>query len=89
LAQLSDPGAARRIGAALLAARPAPATADELRAQLVAAPRWRGAAPEDAPRLFAAQVRDDFARDRTARVQGWVLAESEARLYMLLALGSR
>jgi hypothetical protein len=38
-------------------------------------------------RAVARSVQDDFAHGRVARVQGWVLARTEARLAALVALG--
>lgn len=36
--------------------------------------------------ILSSQQRDDFANDRTIKVQGWILAQTEVRLYALAAL---
>jgi hypothetical protein len=36
--------------------------------------------------VFASQQRDDFANNRTVKVQGWILSETEVRLCALAAL---
>jgi hypothetical protein len=79
------PASAARVGAAYLATRPAEADT----ARLVEA-LWPDPDPGDDPaalaRAFAARMRDDFTQGRTARVEGWVLSASEARLCALHAL---
>jgi hypothetical protein len=88
---LRDPAGAARVGRAYLQAYPAEARIESLVAGLTAG--WG----EDPPVLgcagraelrsrLRAQIRADFAARRTVRIQGWVLARSEARLYGLAAL---
>lgn len=79
-----DEGALREIGRRLLPALPADASAESLAAELFAAPRWR--AGGDPVIAFAEQVTSDFAAERVVRVDGWVLARSEALLAALAAM---
>jgi hypothetical protein len=36
--------------------------------------------------ILSSQQRDDFANDRTVKVQGWILSDTEVRLCALAAL---
>ncbi len=84
---------ARRIGRAYLRAHPAEARIEALVAGLTAGrggePPWAGRAGSRALRArLQEQIRADFAAGRTVGVRGWVLAESEARLFALAALSA-
>lgn len=78
---LGDPESAREIGRAYLQTAPGDGNRERLTTQL--------AARLDRPTrdTLAASCREDFARGRTVMVNGWVLAETEARLCALAALG--
>lgn len=92
LGVLADPAAAARFGRAYLAAHPAEADLDALIDQLRAAVSSRhGSLPTDADALTAALVavvEQEYATLPPGRVDGWLLAPSEARLYALAALAS-
>ena len=87
------PLSAARIGRAYLRAHPDQARLDRLLQELAAG--WPGGAGH-LERLSTAQlrrrlnrkIRADFAAGRTVTVEGWVLAESEARLFALTTLAS-
>jgi hypothetical protein len=87
------PASAARVGRAYLRDHPDQASLARLVQQLAAG--WPGGA-QRIERLSAAQlrrrldraIRADFAAGRTVRVEGWVLAESEARLLGLTTLAS-
>jgi hypothetical protein len=87
------PVSAARIGRAYLRARPDDASLERLMQALAGG--WPGGAAQ-VERLGTAQlrrrlqrrIRADFAAGRTVTVQGWVLAESEARLFGLAALAA-
>jgi hypothetical protein len=89
---LADPAAAARFGRAYLAAHPAEADLDLLIDQLRAAVSNRhGSVPTDADALtsaLVAVVEQEYATLPPGRVDGWLLAPSEARLYALAALAS-
>jgi DNA-binding IclR family transcriptional regulator len=80
------PASARAIGRAYLAAVPAEADAARIAALLALGPA-SGASPAALRRRMAARLRADFAAGRTIVLDGWLLAESEARLCALVALG--
>ena len=87
----SRPLSAARVGRAYLRARPDEASPERLIAALAAG--WPGGAAR-IERLSHARlrrrlrrtIRTDFAAGRTVTVQGWILAESEARLFGLTTL---
>jgi len=87
------PVSAARVGRAYLRSHPNEASLDRLIQEIAAG--WPGGAAQ-IERLSTAQlrrrlhreVRADFAAGRTVTVQGWVLAESEARLFGLTALAA-
>jgi len=87
------PVSAARIGRVYLRDHPHEASLERLMHGLAAG--WPGGAAR-IERLSNAQlrrrlhrkIRADFAAGRTVRVQGWVLAESEARLFGLTTLAS-
>ena len=87
------PLSAARVGRVYLRAHPAEARLDRLLQRLAA--DWPGGAAQieglsDAQlrRRLHRKIRADFAAGRTVKVQGWVLAESEARLFGLTTLAS-
>ena len=91
VATLRRPDSAAAVGRAYLARYPAEAPPARLVAGIVdgwerdgfdAARAGRGALR----RRLGEQVRRDFARGRVVSVDGWVLAESEARLFALAAV---
>jgi hypothetical protein len=65
---------AARVGRAYLRLAPAMASPDHL------------AAARELPAHLAALQRDDFLRGRTVRLEGWILARTEAQLCALTAL---
>jgi hypothetical protein len=87
------PASAARIGRAYLRDHPDQASLTRLVEALAAG--WPGGAAQ-LERLSTAQlrrrldrtIRADFAAGRTVRVEGWVLAESEARLFGLTTLAA-
>lgn len=87
---LDRPASARLVGLRVLAALPDPSR-DALVAELAAA---AGLAVEAVPAIDRSLLRSrldaaraaDFRRGDTVRVQGWVLASTEARLCALAAL---
>jgi hypothetical protein len=90
---LRDPASAARIGQAYLQAYPDEARIESLVAGLTAGwgedRPWLGCAGREELRArLREQIRADFADRRTVRVQGWVLARSEARLFGLAALNA-
>jgi hypothetical protein len=79
------PASARAIGRAYIAA--APEEVDPGRLATLLGMRPGSDEPVDALRWrIGARVRADFAAGRTVELEGWLLAESEARLCALLAL---
>jgi hypothetical protein len=82
---LTDRQAAARLGQLLRRVRPELADREGTLRQLFAAAHWRDARAADAPARLREQVREDFAHGRTLGLQGWLLADSEARFYALLA----
>jgi hypothetical protein len=89
---LRSPESARVVGRAYLATHPDEADPVQLLAAIEAAGgigRSVARQPIDATalaRAVAEAVRDDFLDRRTVRVDGWVLARTEARLCALAAL---
>ena len=88
---LRQAGSAARIGRAFLGRYPAAADVVWLTDVLSEALRRRGcnldqASSEALRQALGQQVRDDFAAARVARVDGWVLSVTEARLCALVAL---
>ncbi len=84
LGWLSDPSSAARAGRRVLEQLPKPIDPQALISQLLSAPRWDGDRP--VAELFAEQIREDFREGRVMRIDGWVLAESEAKLLALAQL---
>jgi hypothetical protein len=89
----SRPASAARVGRAYLRDHPHEAALERLVQGLASG--WPGGAAQ-IERLSAGQlrrglhrkIRADFAAGRTVRVEGWVLAESEARLFGLATLAA-
>ena len=81
---LSDPKAVRRAGRSALKVLPQPVDSQSLISQLVSDPRWDGDRP--IPELFAEQISEDFRAGRVVRIEGWVLSETEAKLFALTQL---
>ena len=86
------PDSARLIGRAYLAGYPDESGDDATLARLILADLGggdpRAPLPVDTRRLretIAARVREDFRHGRTARVEGWILSRTEARLCALWA----
>ena len=72
--------AVRAVGRAYLGVRPAEDGETRLVRLLRSRPEWRSvSSPADARRALARAGRDDFAAGRLVSVDGWYLAESEAR----------
>ena len=93
---LRRPASAAAVGRAYLAARPDEAAAPARLVEGICA-AWRrdGGGPDPARagrralrRRLHAQLREDFAAGRTVDVAGWVLGETEARLFALAALAA-
>jgi len=86
----SRPDSAARIGRSYLRATPDEADRGKLLAAILDAepklgsPRRRDS--RELRRLIAAQCRREFASGRTAQVDGWIIARTEARLCALAAL---
>jgi hypothetical protein len=89
---LADPAAAGRLGRAYLDDHPAEADAGTLVRWLDLALAARdGAAASsraDLTAALAALVQDEYVSAPVVRVDGWLLAPSEARLYALAALAN-
>jgi hypothetical protein len=83
LAPFADPLAVSEVGSRVLAAVPRWRDARLLRQDL--APELRFGEEGFAARLVE-RVRDDFAEGRVEIVDGWVLSETEAKLYALIEL---
>lgn len=83
---LRRPHAAARIGALYLAAAPEEARIETLVQLLGAGARLDRTSSTGLAEHYRAQQRDDFAHERVAKVDGWLLSRSEARLYALAAL---
>jgi hypothetical protein len=90
LGLFTDRAALRPVGAAYLKAVPAESDRAKLERLLLQdlGLEARFASPEELGRLVADRIRDDFAEDRVAQVEGWVLSRTEARLCALAALAS-
>ena len=89
----SRPVSAARVGRVYLRDHPDEASLDRLLQRLAAG--WPGGAAQierlsngQLRRRLQRKIRADFAAGRTVRVQGWVLAESEARLFALTTLAA-
>ena len=80
--------AAQAVGRRVLALGDGWNTAQDLRGGLLA--RLAGGAGGESPagtrQALTDAIRDDFRRDRVVSVEGWLLAETEARLYGLAVL---
>ena len=86
---LSDPTSASRLGRAYLAAHPEEADSEALAQRLEQALEARGAPAGDRDELIAGLnvlVQDEYVTAPLVSVDGWLLAQSEARLYALAAL---
>ena len=86
---LREAEAARVIGRAYLATAPAEAGVEALVTELTLPRQNQGEGPAGTAGLkewLAQRSRDDFAAGRVVSVDGWLLSESEARLYALVAL---
>ncbi len=75
---------AARLGQAYLAVHPSEASSRQLAHRLIG-PHW--STERDVRARVLAQMKRDFAANRTVRVDGWILSRAEARLYALVALG--
>ena len=87
VATLRQPASAAAVGRAYLGQLPERRSIDHLVADLGEVWQAPGAGQvEDLRARLQARIRDDFAHGRTVAVEGWILAESEVRLYALAAL---
>jgi hypothetical protein len=90
---LGHRASAERIGRAYLQAHPAEARIEPLVAGLTGGwgeeGAWlEGAGSRELRARLREQIRADFGARRTVSVRGWVLAQSEARLFALAALSA-
>jgi hypothetical protein len=86
---VADEQAARYLGRRYLLARPGVPGSSALAAEIVGADDYAGwlwANVDERRRRLAARVADDFAAGRVVELDGWVLAEAEAKLCALAAL---
>jgi hypothetical protein len=86
---VADEHGARHLGRRYLLARPGVPAGSALAAQIVGADDdvgWLCASVDERRRRLAARVADDFAAGRVVELDGWVLAEAEAKLCALAAL---
>jgi hypothetical protein len=82
---------ARRLGRAYLADRPEEVDPARLLRELAHLQREGGGAtgrPDDLRQAVAAACTADFAQGRVVRVDGWILARTEARACALVALSA-
>jgi hypothetical protein len=89
VATLRHPKSAAAIGRAYLDRFPERGSVDRLVAGLGDVWQAPSATVDQGEGLKArlqTRIRDDFAHGRTVAVEGWILAESEVRLYALAAL---
>lgn len=82
---------ATAVGRAYLAAYPAQASVEALTADLVGGltavtPQWRTLSKTELQAALRAQIRRDFAAERTVKLQGWLVSLTEAQLCGLAAL---
>jgi len=77
--------AVRALGARCGDGRPAEALLDALCDKVVNRDRLACGPSDDLRAIFDARIRADFAQGRTRRIDGWVLSETEVRLYAVLA----
>ena len=82
---------ATAVGRAYLAAYPAQASVEALTADLVGGltavtPQWRTLSKTELQAALRAQIRSDFAAERTVKLQGWLVSLTEAQLCGLAAL---
>ena len=83
---LADQDSAAAVGRAYLDSVPGEADARVLVSRLSASLGGRAVGGDDLRRLLAQRIDRDFAEERVATVQGWVLSVTEARLCALCAL---
>ena len=83
LAPFSDPAAVSEVGSRVLAAVPRWRDARLLSEELEPVLRWGS---EGFEVRLVERVRDDFAEGRVEIVDGWVLSETEAKLFALIEL---
>lgn len=86
-----DMASATAIGRAYLAAYPAQASVEALTESLVGGltavnPHWRTLSKTELQAALRAQIRRDFAAERTVKLQGWLVSLTEAQLCGLAAL---
>ena len=81
---------ATAVGRAYLAAYPSQASLEALTDSLVggltAVPQWRTFSKTELQAALRAQIRQDFAAERTVKLQGWLVSLTEAQLCGLAAL---
>ena len=82
---------ATAVGRAYLAAYPAQASVEALTESLVGeltavTPQWRTLSKTELQAALRAQIRRDFAAERTVKLQGWLVSLTEAQLCGLAAL---
>jgi hypothetical protein len=89
LSALADRRAAAMVGRLALDAAPSPGNADAIADGI-----WSRLAMEQTGDVAAirarlsAVIRDDFATERTIRLDGWLVSETEARLCALAAMSA-
>ena len=83
---LTDPAAAVRFGRAYLADHPDEADLEVLVGRLRASLGTEPSAADSAAAAIVALVQAEYVTETLLRVDGWLLAPSEARLYALAAL---
>lgn len=87
-AGLIDHGEWLAVGAAYLSSRPDTPRLEDLVTTLTEDLEWSAEAQTrgDLTSSLAHRIRDDFEAGRTTLVEGWLLAESEARMAAVVAL---
>jgi hypothetical protein len=86
LTVLTDPAAAARFGRAYLAAHPDEADVEILVGRLSASLSAHTGATDSAAAAITELVQAEYVTEALLRVDGWLLAPSEARLYAVAAL---
>ena len=81
---ISDHRSARLVGRAVALASPEPLDEKHLRSDLFSVPAREK--PADAVQALLTQIERDFLQGRVTLVDGWVLAETEAKVYALISL---
>jgi hypothetical protein len=91
LRSIPDPGSAAAVGHAYLQDNPDEADVERLLAGICPPRHGSPCASRRHSRMadeLDARIRDDFIGNRTVLVRGWLLAQTEARLYALASLAT-